>query len=688
MKQGIVSPAYNPNELVTYNYGPSAANAVASTNPPTEDNYQTMENVAGYGVNVNGAFYGVAMHWDVTPGTRTITGFTYSGGFLQATHIHAWAVDVWREDGAVFTLVATSGLITADPGSTGSITLIKTLDTPVTVTLESGKKYYIGFRLKRTAQSASTPYLSRSLTGTFAQDSFAFVASPTGLDSGVLSKSLATGVSYVSTTHAETIPRFCITYTSPNFIEQQIIASSPIDKTYLLANADSHPYVHKLEGVAVGDTKSLTVEIRDFSGAATENLLESLELDCGNTVASQNDMIFNSKTVNLPAIGGQSQAGDTMDLIFGWRHNGAYKKYDLYWQNRYQDDGFHSHAVKFAGTRGTLYSYSSSTYEPRFIRFTGAYNSLAKILVGVKPMVIIGDSQCIQGYGVDTLRSPNTDRLGGIPTSLAKPRIWILHGQSGKSLASSTTGVEATLFRSATAGAGDGVELLGLGCTWLFGGIGVNDISAATTANTYDAAATAANLTRAICSIAQYILDASEDLYLVGLPPYSHTGNTDEFEAKAARWLNRALAGLALAWRVPYYNPWPDMVQPGTEDDAIPTFASEYTVDGGLHYSTTGGTAVVANVVKAIEQGLIDLRDQYDSDAGGYGADGYTDATRVAQAVLAARNTVRDSLQGLLSTFGDDVEALIDSFNGSTRDKQAFRDQLLDLARWIAATMR
>lgn len=610
-RNGVVAPAYDPNELVTYNYGPTWAGGAASTTAPTGDDYNALETAAGIGSNVNGAMYGMAMHWDVLPGQKTITEFTVASAFLQSTHIQSWAIDIWRDDNSRFSLIASTGLITADAGSTGSIVMTKVLTTPLVVTLESGKKYYLSFRVKRTAAVATTPYLSRSLTGTFAQDSFAFVTSPTGLDGNTLAKVNVSGTSAISTANSEKIPRLQITYNSPNYVEQEIVPVNPIDKTFLTVNADSHPYLVKLEGLAVGDTKSLVVEIRDLTGAATENLLESLELDCGNTVALQNDMIFNAKTVNLPAIGGQSQAGDTMDLIFGWRHYTAgTKKYDLYWQNRYQDDGFHSHAVKFAGARATLYLYGSATYEPRLIRFTGAYNSLSKIVVGVKPMVLIGDSQTISGSGVDVLRYPNTSRLGALPTALTKKRMHILHGQAGKYL-SGTSGVEATLFRSATVGAGDGVELLGLGCDWVFSGIGVNDVSVATKADDADAAKIVATLTKAIASIAEYILDAGETIHILGLPPYSSDANADQYEGKAVRWWNRALLGLALAWRVPFHNPWPDMVEKGTEDDLLPEFLETYTGDSGTHYNATGAAIAVAGMKAAIENATIDMRDAW-----------------------------------------------------------------------------
>jgi hypothetical protein len=118
--------------------------------------------------------------------------------------------------------------------------------------------------------------------------------------------------------------------------------------------------------------------------------------------------------------------------------------------------------------------------------------------------------------------------------------------------------------------------------------------------------------------LAEYILAANERMILVGLPPYSVTEEvnaeyyTDQYEAKCVRWYNRALLGLALAWRVPFYNPWPDMVTPGTENDAIPEFTIPGNSTDGLHYNAAGGAIVRPKIVAAIEHATIDLRDAWD----------------------------------------------------------------------------
>src|SRR5574343_258502 len=615
---GAVASVYNPADTFTYNYGMSGYSPVATTTPPNGDQYNVIESAAGISANSDGTHYGMAMHWGVTPGKKTITGFRLASGFLQSTHIYSWAIDVWRSDTSVMTLVATSGLIAADAGSAGSMLLEKTLATPLEVTLVAGQKYYIGFRAKRKNSVSTTPYLSRSGDESIVQDSFCFISTEAGLANNTLAKAKVAGVSILSTTYSTKIPRMCVIYNSGNYIEQEITASLGRSvlpgKTFLLATAIDAPYVIRFNGLAVGDTKSLTCKFKDLLNNGTgEQVFDSFELDCGNSTPSQNDLIFNAKTANLLAIGGQSQAADPFDLFFVLRHvSAASKTYDLLYQNRYQDDGFHSHGALLEGARGSRYAATMGVgagYLLQAIEFSGTFDSLGAIQVGVRPLVMIGESQTISGSGSNTLRALNTSRLGSLPTQLSKPRIPILLGQAGKSL-TGATGLEATLFRSSSAGVGDACELLGLGCEWMFAGIGINDISSAC-ANDNDAREIVAKLTSALATFSAYILDAGEKIYLAGLPPYSSDANADQYEGEAARWFNRALVGLALAWRVPYYNPWPDMVQPGTEDDTLPEFLAAHTSDAGTHYSATGGAIVVANIKAAIENGTIDLRDLF-----------------------------------------------------------------------------
>jgi hypothetical protein len=180
------------------------------------------------------------------------------------------------------------------------------------------------------------------------------------------------------------------------------------------------------------------------------------------------------------------------------------------------------------------------------------------------------------------------------------------------------SGQEANIFSHATPGVGDGRELLGLGCDWWFAGIGINDtnywvaLPAAASATTV-LRASAATI-EAIASIVDIITAAGERPILTGLPPFSLTGYGAEsqYYANAVRAYNRALLGLALAWGVPFYNPWLDMVDPATVNDDMPAFTAAYTDDAGQHYSVAGGAIVRVKMVECIENSTIDLRDAWD----------------------------------------------------------------------------
>jgi hypothetical protein len=302
----------------------------------------------------------------------------------------------------------------------------------------------------------------------------------------------------------------------------------------------------------------------------------------------------------LPDIGGEGQEGKTFDITA--IVDNSETKYDLYWQCRHLEAAIHAHAIANDGNHGaTKHTFGTTAY----IALSGTA-TIAKIRVGVKPVVLVGDSQTVTGYGT-ALRSPY--RLGKIANYLTKDRITINHAEGGLTFAN----CYSTVYNG-TAGSADGIDLRGLGCTWFFGGPGVNDIAAATTASDTDAKETVLELMDVYSTFLESLISTGESVILVGLPPYSHS-DADQYEAKAVRWLNRALMGLALAIRVPFYNPWPDMVQAGTEGAEIPTFSTGYdeSANPGLHYDdATGAVYALQNgIVPAYENATIDLRDAW-----------------------------------------------------------------------------
>jgi hypothetical protein len=628
MKTGIVSPAYNAADTVTYKYGASA-NIGASLATAAEFNWDSFDGTIG---DVAGCHFGVFVHWDVQPGPKVITGFSNRGAFLQADHIDSYAIDVWKNGTTDLTLVATTGAIAADAGSTGSMILAKTLATPLSVTLVAGEKYYVGIRVIRKASGVGYPYVTlRTTTYTCVQDNFAFSCIPAAWNGTTISKtSVAAEHNFIDSVKTN-VTGFSVTYTSTNYLEQSLTAADYTNKTLLLATPVTAPYVVKLTGLVVGDNKEFFATFRDLGSDMLYRDIDVMQFDAGVTEDNVDHILLATKDASLPLLGAARQAGRSFDMIFGIRPQGDNTiDYDLYWQCRTAETSLHSHAVQVGGTpgtRGQLYTYSTTTAAFRLLTISGDYNSMTSIQVGTRPMVIIGDSQAISGSGTSTIRTPNLDRWGALPTTLAKPRIWIMHGGSGEYLGYSVASVKSAVFNHATPGSGDGRELLGLGCDWWLAGMGINDLNvlvaapAAATATTVDNAA--ATVLGYVTDFAEIISAAGERMILTGLPPFSLAGYgaESEFYADAVRAYNRGLLGLALAWQVPFYNPWFDMVDKTTLALAMPKWIAAYGLQSESaagecqHYGalpTGGAVLTVPAMVRCIESSTIDLRDAWD----------------------------------------------------------------------------
>jgi hypothetical protein len=185
--------------------------------------------------------------------------------------------------------------------------------------------------------------------------------------------------------------------------------------------------------------------------------------------------------------------------------------------------------------------------------------------------------------------------------------VWLPCGKSG----ADWSYVRNALFAAAV-GAGDGVEMLGMQCLWIGCGMGVNAVAGAAKDSYDDTRKWVCDQIEDVGGLFRAVTDADtgERIMLIGAPPYSHT-DADKYEAAMVRWMNRAYLGIALALQIPFYNPWPDVVERGTEGNDIPTFDATYSTDG-LHYIAAGGALVCASAVEAFESGTIDLRDAWD----------------------------------------------------------------------------
>jgi hypothetical protein len=70
----------------------------------------------------------------------------------------------------------------------------------------------------------------------------------------------------------------------------------------------------------------------------------------------------------------------------------------------------------------------------------------------------------------------------------------------------------------------------------------------------------------------------------------------------------------------------------------------------------------------------------------------YSDATRIDINTGSADAAVRAALRAAIKAFGDAIEDLYVDFpdvgNTDNRNQQAFMDQLIDLTRWLSASLR
>lgn len=608
MKTGIVSNVYDSTATTAYTYGASFDNAYSS---PPATGYLWTDDDQGIGNAAAHSFAGNL--WDVTPGTRTISEIKLTGYGFAAGNITAIYVEVWRSDASDYTLVASAEATLSGGGASGAYATV-TPNAPLAVTTEAGKTYYAGVRVLRTTATAAAPGWYATTGLTFAYNNMRFAVDVATWNGTTVSKSDSANHLYTYNSNATGLLQR-ITYTTDRLIEQD--RSTLEAKSYWIAKSTSTPYVVKMEGVVVADGQALTAYRYDIDGTgANAARLTLTELDCGNSTPGQNDMIYSGSTVNLPDITQNSisygQEGGTFDLWWGIRMASAGRE-DLYWQDRTLEMAIHAHAVAAAGARGTL---KSSSVKASILTLSGTFTA-SKLRVGTKPIVIMGDSQAITGY-YNTTRTPNTDNWGGMPTALTKERIWFVGGQAGGYVATvgSQPGLKLGLIKSATPGVADGVEMSGtytLGCTWFFAGMGVND-AIGTTSLISDAQARmrAADLVSLVAAALEEVAQYGDEIILAGLPPTSKSGTADQYDGKAVRWFNRGLLGLALSLKCAFYNPWPDMVTPGTEDDSLPTFLETYTSDSGTHYSTAGGSFVRSKLKIAMENATVDLRDAWD----------------------------------------------------------------------------
>jgi hypothetical protein len=582
MKTGIVSPVFAADTF-TYKYGCEMFGDFA----PSALTWAVMDGGVG---NNNGAQMIALQPWKVTAGVKTITVVKFFRGVHDANMVTACAFEVWRKDAAAFTRIATAdaaGFIAAAGVTTWQYSEI-TLATPLIVTLEAGKEYFLGVRTTRTSANATYPQFGTTHTDSqFVDASYGIAVTAAYWTAHVGALPVETSGNDVTVTSQNLMFLMDVTYTSDNYIEMSL--TTPTIGRYMIPRATT-PYIVKLEGVVVEDSEALVAGWRSYNNVATEYTLGyPTELDCGDTSAGTNTITHaNAAPIELVDISETGQEGKLFDLVIAYRPNAnlALSDGDLHWSCRTLEAASHCFGSAVAGTRGTL-----PGMRPAPIVVLSGTATIAKLIVGCKPVVLVGDSNMV-GY------------LGTFPATLTKPRPWIWHCLGGSSW---TTLLNA--FKNATVGAGDGWDLIGMGCLWLCAS-GTNDINGTGVTTDAGAGANASNVVKAAITILADLFVAGEQVVLLGVPPYSPNTDVNQYDAKGIRWLNRGLLGLALMNHCPYYNPWLDCVVTSTIDDATPQFSPTYS-DDEVHYNAVGGALVVGKAVHNFEHGLIDLRDAW-----------------------------------------------------------------------------
>jgi hypothetical protein len=463
------------------------------------------------------------------------------------------------------------------------------------VTLTAGKRHWIGITaVIPSGRASSRPGLRLGGTiaaaGTLRVYTFNGAVPATFRYDGVgAAASALTSVRY---------PSLRVTYTSPNYTEYDSGAAfySGTAKNLMVPVPATVNGFIKLQDAVVADGQALTMVACDIlaSGGGTSDK-QTLVLDFGAT----NQVTYGGANVALPQIDSLEQAGDTFDI--GICTTATRTKSRLLWLNKtkgagpnslvgggYADICTISHAAKANNNYTSEY-----TNAPGFVlRFSGTA-TVARLLVGVKPVILFGDSQTGTKDNAATAAAPQL--LGSyLPTAFAKDRIWWLAAIPGNRMTADTANHTAgsARYKAATAGQGDLCEFRGV--QFVYCGYGVNDISAYGASTAVAATTIVQEIVSRLAGMLKDVVTNGNEVLLLGLPPFL-TG--DAYQQEGVRQLNRALMGLALSAGLPYANPYRIAVVDG----------------GGTHYTAAGAQAVAnyaasrweGNRIDAVESGLM-----------------------------------------------------------------------------------
>lgn len=605
MKTGIVDPLYDATERIAWRYGLDMTNGHAS-NAPT--NVLTAETDRGALEAAAGDSWVLLHRWDVTPGVKRITGWaSFLLDYVPANIASAHLV-VFKDDTTVFTLVGQSEALAAGDGADAWKYYSGTLATPLEVTLAAGGAYHVGIRFVLADTNTDIAVMrSDSATDWTYTHRRTYVKAANWNGTTIPAADVASQAEV--TTH-NSVFGLDIVYTSDTFIEFSKTDWSAYYKHFIPVAADDE-YLIKFTDVVVADTKRLEVWQQDTNRQGVAASAKSTLFDCGKAAAGTNTLTHNGWAYNIADIGGVGCEGKKVHFYWVRRNrinSTAGTCQDVFWCNAELEDKTRSHSINYSGSRTTNVA-SFTALRGRYVKImdsvAGAGCTIGKIEIGVRPVIMIGDSQAILAF--DTGVRPDTEGWGPIWSYFTKPRIWVTAGYPGARLDT----FMANYFASATPGEADLESFVQCGALWLMCGIGINDIGGWTIDGDWETKTRVAQMVEDVTEWYQMLTTyEGENIAIASIPPSSAVGTT-ALQAKTIRNWNRALLGIALSWRVPFYNPWSDLVQRGTESEDVPILDAAYTADG-THVNTTGGAIINRKFADAVELNTVDLRDAWD----------------------------------------------------------------------------
>ena len=540
-----------------------------------------------------------SMKLNLEPGTYTLDTVWASVVYCAATNCDVMRFGIFAGNGTSAELVTLSNGqkyvdITSDlSGADGSQSVEGTLG--VDVTIESGTSYWFAVMIHGADGRVSTrPRFYEMDSGEWVLGDFWG-----GNVAGATMPEDTTDLSYTAAGSGEQAG-ISLRFTTANRIVYQIsstaYAGSATEIIIPWLDETNYSWWIFAKSAVVADGEALTVDFEyQVQAAGTEGSRTTGVLDMG----AADQVTFGGADVALAAAG--AEAGDTFDLawMFDDRVSDAA---NMFYMNRTTGQGAEgagdlitiSHAAKNdaagVGSRNQVYTIS----RPYSLKITGTA-TIETLQVGVEPLVIMGDSQAVN----------TTNKLGYyLPDAFTYPRMAWHAAVSGSTVVELNPGLLTPLtqiYKNDTNGLGDLCEMFD--SVFIVAGAGINDLN--------DISTTETSRNNVVLGVLEGIAGILEDIasnqgqsIIIGLPPYSKAGATEQIAKAIQHQYNPGLEGLAVAMRCAYVNPWWAMLS-GASGIAIPVFNASYTSDAGLHYGSAGAPIVANKAAEAYETQMV-----------------------------------------------------------------------------------